>query len=112
MQRLNQEAAKALAAGRAAGINVTEEDAIRWITANPAWGLGIDHLTGTLEQGKRGDLVVWSGNPFSVYTRADLVAIAGDVVYDRSKGRAPTDFELGNSALPPPAGTSKKGDDR
>jgi imidazolonepropionase-like amidohydrolase len=102
-QRLNQDAAKAMAAGRAAGIAVSDDEALRWITANAAWALGIDDVTGTLEQGKRGDLVVWSGNPFSVYTRADVVVIAGDVVYDRSKGRTPTDFELGNSALPAPA---------
>src|SRR5689334_21146557 len=41
-QRLNQEAAKALAAGRALGINITDEDAIKWITMNPAWALGLD----------------------------------------------------------------------
>jgi imidazolonepropionase-like amidohydrolase len=98
IQRLNQEAAKALAAGVAAGIAVTEEQALRWITANPAWVLGIDDVTGTLEVGKRADVVVWTGSPFSVYSKADKTIVAGEIVYDRSRGLAPTDFELGNSA--------------
>src|SRR5262245_37487370 len=51
-QRLNQEAAKALAAGRAIGINISEDDAIKWITANPAWALGLDDRIGTLQVGK------------------------------------------------------------
>jgi imidazolonepropionase-like amidohydrolase len=103
IQRLNQEAAKAMYAGRAAGIAVSDDQALRWITANPAWVLGIDRWVGTLEVGKRADLVVWSGNPFSVYSKADLVIQAGEVTYDRSQGLVPTDFELDNSALAAPA---------
>ncbi|MEZ4360974.1 MAG: amidohydrolase [Kofleriaceae bacterium] len=98
IQRLNQEAAKALTAGIAAGIAVTEEQALRWITANPAWVLGIDDVTGTLELGKRADVVVWSGTPFSVYTKAELTIVAGEIAYDRARGLPPSDFELGNSA--------------
>ena len=96
-QRLNQEAAKALAAGRAAGLNVTEEDAIRWLTVNPAWALGIDDRTGTLEVGKSADVVLWSGNPFSVYSRAERVWVDGAMLYDRTDPRQQwrTDFELG-----------------
>ncbi len=96
-QRLNQGAAKALAAGRAAGIALTDEDAITWITRNPAWTLGLDDRIGTLEPGKNADVVLWSGNPFSVYTRADMVWIDGAVYYDRSdtSQRWRTDFELG-----------------
>ena len=101
VQRLNQQAAFALAAGRRAGIDVTREEAIRWITANPAWIAGIDEQVGTLEPGKRADVVVWSGDPFSVYTRADLVLIDGRVVYDRSAVRDPrSDFELGLGGAP------------
>jgi imidazolonepropionase-like amidohydrolase len=101
VQRLNQQAAFALAAGRRAGIEVTREDAIRWITANPAWIAGIDEQVGTLEPGKRADVVVWSGDPFSVYTRAELVLIDGRVVYDRSAAREPrSDFELGLESAP------------
>jgi imidazolonepropionase-like amidohydrolase len=98
IQRLNQDAAKAMAAGRAAGIAITDDQALRWITANPAWVIGIDDITGTLEAGKRADVVMWSGSPFSVYSRAELVIAGGEVTYDRSKGPTPSDFELGNSA--------------
>lgn len=97
IQRLNQEAAKAMAAASAAGIAVSETAALRWITANPAWVLGLDHVVGTLEVGKRADVVVWSGSPLSVYTLAQQVFMAGELVFDRA-ARPLTDFELGNSA--------------
>jgi imidazolonepropionase-like amidohydrolase len=102
VQRLNQEAARALAAGRRAGIPVDRDRALRWITANPAWVLGIDDRVGTLEPGKEADVVVWSGDPFSIYTRADLVFSAGELVYDRnSPGLYPSsDFELGIREAP------------
>jgi imidazolonepropionase-like amidohydrolase len=99
IQRLNQEAAKAMYAGRNAGIAVTREQAIRWITANPAWALGIDSTTGTLEPGKAADVVVWSGDPFSVYSKAERVYNAGWLVFDRGdpKRQYRTDFNLGTS---------------
>jgi imidazolonepropionase-like amidohydrolase len=86
-------------AGRHAGIEVTRDQAIRWITANPAWALGIDSTTGTLEQGKVADVVVWSGDPFSVYSKAERVYNAGWLVFDRSdpKRQYRTDFNLGTS---------------
>jgi imidazolonepropionase-like amidohydrolase len=99
IQRLNQEAAKAMWAGRRAGLEISDDEALKWITANPAWALGIDEVAGTLEAGKRADLVVWSGNPFSFTARADLVIQAGEVTYRRSDGITPSDFELGNSSL-------------
>jgi imidazolonepropionase-like amidohydrolase len=96
IQILNQAAAKALAAGRAAGIKLEEDDAIRWLTANPAWELGIDDQVGTLEAGKRADVVVWSEDPLSTYAHADLVYIDGQLVFDRAHPGAPwSDFELG-----------------
>jgi len=97
IQRLNQEAAEALAAGRAAGLQITEAQAIRWITANPAKALGILTETGTLEAGKRADVTLWDGNPFSVYARAQRVWIDGGLAYDRNDPRfqARSDFELG-----------------
>lgn len=97
IQRLNQEAGKAMAAGRRAGIAVDRARAIRWLTANPAWLLGIEQRVGTLEAGKLADVTVWSRDPFSVYARADLVFIAGALVYDRGRpGSFPlSDFELG-----------------
>jgi imidazolonepropionase-like amidohydrolase len=101
IQHLNQEAAKALAAGRRAGLDVDRDDAIRWITANPAWILGIDAQVGTLEPGKEADLVIWSGDPFSVYSRAERVLIAGATVYERGRQAEPrSDFELGLERSP------------
>lgn len=84
IQRLNQDAAKAMAAGLAGGIDVTYEKAIRWITINPANALGIDAVTGSLEPGKNADVVIWSGDPFSVYTRAEKVFLDGALLYDRA----------------------------
>jgi imidazolonepropionase-like amidohydrolase len=98
IQRLNQEAAKAMYAGRKAGIEITEEQALAWLTLNPAWALGVEAHTGSLEPGKDADIVVWSGDPFSVYTQAELVFIDGEEVYDRSEGeegRPRSDFDLG-----------------
>lgn len=84
IQRLNQEVAKALADGRAAGLEISEAEAWSWLSSNPARGLGIDDQTGSLVEGLRGDVVLWSGNPFSTYTRADQVWIDGALRYDRS----------------------------
>lgn len=97
IQHLNQEASKAMWAGRRAGLEVADDEALRWITANPAWALGVDDRVGTLEAGKQADLVVWDGDPFSVYTKAAQVFIEGELVYDRSDParRPQTDFELG-----------------
>lgn len=97
IQRLNQEAAKAMAAGRRAGLDIPPERAIRWITANAAAAIGLGDIIGTLEPGKNADLVVWSGDPFSVYTRADQVFIDGALTYDRDDPeRQPrSDFSLG-----------------
>lgn len=97
IQRLNQEAAKAMAAGNRAGLDIAPEQAIRWVTANPAKALGILDRTGTLEAGKMADVVIWSGDPFSVYTLADQVFIDGARVYDRhDPSRQPQrDFKLG-----------------
>ncbi|HEY2805244.1 MAG TPA: amidohydrolase [Gemmatimonadales bacterium] len=102
IQRLNQEAAKAMYAGRRAGIPITRDQALRWITANPAWVIGLDSLIGTLEPGKNADLVVWSGDPFSVYSRAEQVYIDGALMYDRGNPSTwwRTDFELGNEPVP------------
>ncbi len=96
-QRLTQEAAKAMAAGIAAGIPLTEEQAIKWVTINPAWSLGLDDRIGSLEAGKNADVVLWSGNPFSVYSRAEKVWVDGAMLYDRLNASQHwrTDFELG-----------------
>jgi imidazolonepropionase-like amidohydrolase len=100
IQRLNQAAAQGLAAGRELGLTIGEQDALRWITANPAWTLGVDGQTGTLEAGKMADLVVWSHMPLSVYARAEKVYVDGDLAYERDRGLRPTDFELGTPSAP------------
>jgi imidazolonepropionase-like amidohydrolase len=96
-QRLNQEAAKAMAAGNQAGIPVTEDQAIKWTTINAAWALGLEDRIGSLEPGKNADVVLWSGNPFSVYSRPEKVWIDGAVLFDRLDPNQQwrTDFELG-----------------
>jgi len=96
IQRLNQEAAKAMARGNFAGIRITPERAIRWITANPAKSLGILDQTGTLEPGKMADVVVWNGTPFSSYALADQVFVDGVLLYDRAHPAAKprSDFSL------------------
>ena len=97
IQHLNQEAAKAMAAGNRAGYDISEARAMKWITYNPAKAAGILDQTGTLEVGKDADVVLWSGNPFSVYSKAEKVFIDGALAYDRDdpKKRPVTDFELG-----------------
>jgi imidazolonepropionase-like amidohydrolase len=100
IQRLNQEAAKVIAHAQLAGIAITPEHAIRWLTANPAKALGIAERTGTLEPGKMADVVVWNGTPFSVYAHAEQVYVDGARVYDRNDpARQPkSDFMLGQPA--------------
>src|SRR6266516_86022 len=97
IQRLNQEAAKAMYHGRRAGIPVTRDQAVRWFTANPAWVLGVDSIVGTLEPGKMADVVLWSADPLSVYARAIQVYNDGWLVYDRNDPahQPKTDFTLG-----------------
>jgi len=101
MQRLNQDAAKGYYAGLRAGIALTEDQALRWITANPAWALGIDDQVGTLEVGKRADVVVWDGHPFRVYSHPRWVFVDGALLYDRDRPGAPwSDFQLGQELAP------------
>lgn len=97
VQRLNQEAAKAYFAAKHKGMPVTEDEALRWITLNPAWAMGVDKVTGSLEPGKRADVVLWSAHPFSVYAKAQMVWVEGVREYDASqKAKKPwSDFELG-----------------
>jgi len=97
VQRLNQEAAKALADGRRAGINIPDEVAWEWLSRNPAKALGILDRTGTLAVGKMADVVLWNGNPFSDYSRPERVWVDGAEMYDANnpKKRPVSDFELG-----------------
>ena len=97
IQRLNQEAGKAMADGARIGLKIPEEHAIEWLTSNPAKAMGIIDKTGTLEPGKMADVVVWNRTPFSVYALAEKVYIDGALMYDRDDAkRSPrTDFEIG-----------------
>jgi imidazolonepropionase-like amidohydrolase len=97
IQRLNQEAAKALSNGRRMGFTISDADAIRWMTYNPAKALGIEAMTGSLKPGKMADVVLWNGNPLSVYSRPEKVWVDGALLFDSSdpKRRPVSDFELG-----------------
>jgi len=100
IQRLNQEAAKARRAGLEAGMDISEDDALKWITLNPAWVLGIDDQVGSLEAGKRADVVVWDANPFSVYAKARWVFVDGVLRWDAERPEAWSDFEVGWEVAP------------
>ncbi len=97
IQRLNQEVAKALSAGRHAGIQISDELAWTWLAINPAKALGIADRTGSLKAGKMADIVLWNGNPLSVYTRPEKVWIDGALLFDSTdpSRRPVSDFELG-----------------
>jgi imidazolonepropionase-like amidohydrolase len=103
IQRLNQEAAKAMAHGQRAGFPVPPERAIRWLTANPAKSLGLQDQIGTLEVGKAADVVIWNRNPFSVYALAQQVYIDGALRFDRANPPDPrSDFLLGKHMVEAP----------
>jgi len=98
IQRLNQEASKALHSGRRAGLGVDEDQALQWITLNPALALGIDKLTGSLVPGKLADVVIWDKNPFSIYAKAQSVFIQGRKVFSRQDPpQAWSDFLVGTA---------------
>ncbi len=97
IQRLNQEARKAQKAGLRLGIDISDATAIQWITYNAAKAMGIEEMTGSLEPGKMADVVLWNGDPLSVYSRPEKVWIDGALMYDAldPKRRPVSDFELG-----------------
>ncbi|WP_413998637.1 amidohydrolase family protein [Flavobacterium sp. W1B] len=79
-RRLNQEAAKAVKYG-----NVSEEEAWKFVTLNPAKLLHIDNKVGSIKVGKDADIVLWSTNPLSIYAQAEKTVIEGAVYYDAKK---------------------------
>ncbi len=79
-RRLNQEAAKAVRFG-----GVKEEEALKFVTLNPAKLLHIDDQTGSLKMGKDADVVVWSDHPLSIYAKAEMTFVDGIKFFDRKE---------------------------
>ena len=79
-RRLNQEAAKAVKYG-----GLTEEEALRMVTINPAKMLHVDDRVGSIKVGKDADLVLWSDNPLSIYAKSLYTIVDGTVFFDRAK---------------------------
>ena len=79
-RRLNQEAAKSIKYG-----GMSEEDALKMVTLNPAKMLHVDNRVGSIKVGKDADLVLWSDNPLSIYARAEKTIVDGVVYFDREK---------------------------
>jgi len=77
-RRLNIEAAKMIRYG-----GLTEEEALKLVTLNPAMQLGIDNRVGTIDVGKDADVVVWSAHPLSVYAHVDQTFVDGELLFDR-----------------------------
>jgi len=82
-RRLNQEAAKSIKYG-----GMSEEDAFKMITINPAIMLHIDNKVGSIKVGKDADLVLWSDNPLSIYAKAEKTIVDGIIYFDRDKDAA------------------------
>jgi len=82
-RHLNQDAAKAMKYG-----GLTEEEALKLCTLNPAKQLRLDHRLGSVDVGKDADLVIWTGHPLSAYSRVETTLIEGDVYFDRARDLA------------------------
>jgi imidazolonepropionase-like amidohydrolase len=82
-RRLNQEAAKAVKYG-----GISEEDAWKFVTLNPAKMLHLDDRIGSIKVGKHADLALWSGHPMSIYSKAEKTLIDGVVYYDAERAKA------------------------
>jgi imidazolonepropionase-like amidohydrolase len=78
-RRLNQEAGKIIHYG-----GISEEDALKMITLNPAWIIGVDDRVGSIDTGKDADITIWNSYPLSSAAIVDKVLIDGDVFFDRS----------------------------
>lgn len=92
-RRLNQEAAKAIKYGA-----LSEEEALKLVTLNPAKMLHLDDQLGTVEAGKSASIVVWSDHPLSIYAKAELTIIDGVVRYERSLDELRTQHEKAERA--------------
>lgn len=81
-RRLNQEAAKSVKYG-----NMSEEDALKMVTINPAKALHVNDRVGSIKVGKDADLVLWSDNPLSIYAQTLYTIVDGTVYFDREKDK-------------------------
>ncbi len=79
-RRLNQEAAKAVKYGA-----ISEEEALKFVTINPATLLHIDDRVGSIKVGKDADLVLWTDNPLSIYAKVEKTFVDGTLMYDRAR---------------------------
>jgi imidazolonepropionase-like amidohydrolase len=79
-RRLNQEAGKIVRYG-----GVSEEEALKMVTLNPAKALHVDNKVGSIKVGKDADIVVWSDNPLSIYAKSEKTIVDGIVYWDREK---------------------------
>jgi imidazolonepropionase-like amidohydrolase len=80
IQRLFNDAGKSMKYG-----GLTEEEALKLITINPAIQLGVDKMVGSLEEGKHGDIAIFKEHPLSAYTRCEMTLIEGEVYFDRDQ---------------------------
>ena len=111
-RRLNIEAAKAMHWG-----DLTEEQALKLITLNPAIQLGIQDRVGSIEVGKDADLAIWNAHPFSVYSRVDTTFVDGDIFFDRQQdisrradlAKERASLEQADPNKPPAQGQSPQG---
>jgi adenine deaminase len=78
IRHLNHEAAKTVHYG-----GTSEQDALEMITINPAIQLGIDDKVGSIEEGKHGDVAIWSGHPLSIYSICERTYVDGKKYFDR-----------------------------
>jgi imidazolonepropionase-like amidohydrolase len=81
-RHLNHEAAKSVKYG-----GMSEEDALKMVTLNPAKMLRVDDRVGSIKVGKDADIVVWSDHPLSIYAKAEKTIVDGIVYYDREKDK-------------------------
>ena len=82
-RRLNLDAAKAMKYG-----GMSEEEALKLCTLNPAKQLRLDHRLGSIDVGKDADLAIWTGHPFSTYSRVETTFIEGEIYFDRARDLA------------------------
>src|SRR5436305_14244556 len=79
-RRLNQDASKAMKY-----VGLSEEEALKLCTLNGAKQLRLDHRLGSIDAGKDADLAIWTGHPFSTYSRVESTFVDGEMLFDRTR---------------------------